>query len=211
MSYTALQMVNRVQRSLRLPFSATVAEYHGALILENINTVQRGMMLDGFVWDDLKQFSHFHTDATNATYAISGAAGEDIDVIRNLQIGYSDPIIKKTDDEFRAIKRGYAGTTGQPLYYRHYSRSVGTLTIELAPSPDAAYQVDTEILVKPPMLTADGDLITLDADAVFYGALMLARQDQGEDATAQMSVFQAKISMLAGSHSDSNLGDMEAV
>lgn len=211
MSYTALQMVNRVQRKMRLPLSAAVTAYHAALILEDINTVQRDLMLDGYVWDELKLLGYFETDATNYIYTLSGSTGQDVDVIRNMEIAGYDPLVKLPDEIFRQMKRSLGTTKNRPLYYRHHSRSDGDLRIELSPTPDAIYQIDTEILMKPSILTADSDLIILDSDAVFLGTLMLARKEQGQDIVTDLAVFQSKLAMLSGSNNDSNLGDVECV
>jgi len=212
MAATALELVKRMQRKLRLPQAGRVTEPHAAIMLECLNSAQRNLLPESYVWDELKVYGSFDTKIGDALYTITGADSNEIDVIRNLEIEDSDPIIHKTDSEFRGIKRAYGSTTGRPLYYRIYSRTGGTsILIEVCPTPDAVYTVNTEALKKPKRLTADGDEIILDEDTLFLAAMFLATDAEGMDFQTALSLYQAKLSLIGENQGESNWGDIEAI
>ncbi len=208
---TAIQMVNRIQSAMRLPQSESLASAHGRLILGHVNTAQRTLLPDACIWDNLKLHGTFMTTPGTALYVIEGTLGREIDQILDLQIGAFGPLEREDDADFRAIKRCYGSGRGRPLYYRIFSRVGGAVQIEVAPIPDAAYAVDTEALCRPKLLTADEDTTVLDDDAIFLGALMLAKSDQGMDVTMDNQAFMAKVFGEVGSQGVSNWGDVEPV
>ncbi len=205
-----LEMIQEVQKELRLPQSTALTDAHAKLILSFLNKVQRNFMLEAVVWDELKIYNSFNTAADTATYLISIGGGAEIEVIRNLQISTNDPIEKLSDEEFRTHKR-LNTTTGQPLKYRIYSRSAGDITVELSPVPDKLYAINYELLKKPVRLTGQNDIPILDADTIVLGAIMLARKEQGDDFQAELMAFQAKLGMQSDTQGESNWQDVEAV
>lgn len=205
----ALSMVNRVQRELRLPLSTAITDSHAQLILSYLNKVQRKLMTKAAVWDELKVYGDFATAAGTATYTTSSASG-DIDVIRNLQIGNDDPLALRSDGDFREYKRNNT-SQAQPVIYRHYARSGGSMVIEVAPVPDAIYTIDTEVLVKPPELVNSTDVPLLDAEIIVLGGIALALDDQGEDNQTELAAFQSALGLHSETEGDSNWGDVEAV
>ncbi len=208
----ALELIRMVQRDLRLPQAAAITEAHAQLLLGFANTVQRDLMLENYVWDEQKVYGHFETEADTALYTVTGSSSYEIDVIRNLQIGTYDPLVWCTDSDFRAHKRTYTSTTARPLYWRVYSRSGGdSIVVEVTPTPDAAYQVDTEALIKPKRLSGAEDETMLDPDIIFLGMMMLARKEQGEDFSGDLAAFQAKLTLQGENQGESNWGDVEAI
>jgi hypothetical protein len=208
----AITLINNIQRELRLPQAAAITEAHAQLILGFINTVQRDLMLENYVWDEQKTYGYFETEADSFLYTVTGSSSYEIDVIRNLQISTYDPLTWCSDSDFRAYKRSYGTTTGRPLYWRVYSRSGGdSIVVELTPTPDAVYQVDTEALIKPKRLSAADDETMLDPDIIFLGALMLARKEQGDDYSGDLAAFQAKLMLQGDNQGESNFGDVEAI
>jgi hypothetical protein len=206
----ALQIINSIQKELRLPMSVVIDEPHAQLLLGFINKVQRSLMLESVVWDELKRYTSFQTSIGVPTYNVSAPGGEDVDIIRSLQIGSNAPLVKLTDEEFRQQKRLTLGN-GLPMFYRHFARNGGIIVVELLPVPDASYQVDASILIKPPMLVNSTDVPLLDPDTIILGAITLARKEQGEDFGLEQAVFQAKLSMQTDTQGESNWGDMVAV
>lgn len=203
---TVLEIIQEVQRRLRMPVSTSLTDAHSQLILSFINTVQRDFMLENIVWDECKVYGSFDTVAGTPTYSIS-VSGQELDVVRNLQIGTNAPIVKYDDDDFREYKRANTGQA-QPLVFRIYSKSGGGITVELCPTPDAVYSVDFEALKKPPRLTAQNETPLLDSDTIIAGALMLAR---GEQEGKEPDSFQAKLALQGDTQGESNWGDAEAV
>jgi len=204
---TALEIINNVQRELRLPISTTVMEPHAKMLLLFANKVMRDFMLEDTTWDELKVFGDFDTVADTFIYTISSPSG-DIDVIRHLQVGSNDPIKKFDDGKFKAYKRSNP-TPARPMVYRHYSRDSAAIQIEVCPVPDAVYTVDVEALIKPPRLVNGTDIPLLDSDTIILGCVMLARKDQGEDYSGDLAAFQAKLSLQSGTQGDSNFSDVE--
>lgn len=208
---TAMEIIHAVQTQLRLPKSAGMTDSHAALLLSFANKVQRDFMTEKTVWDALKVYSMFDTDAGTALCTISATGGRELDVIRSLQIG-SSPLSKITDSDFRAMKRGSQSAQGQPRWYRNYSRqSAGSVVVELLPEPDSAYPVSVEMTIKPPYLVQGSDVPLLDSDTIIAGVLMLAREEQGDDFQAAMALFQVKLGLHSETHGESNWGDVVAV
>lgn len=203
----ALQLVREVQKRLRLPQSSSLAEPHAQLILSYINTVQRDLMTEVGVWDALKVYGEFTTEAGESLYTVA-VEGKEIDVIRYMAVNGSE--IKKVSDEtFRQLKK--YNTTGTPQYYRFYSRTGDSIVVELYPVPDAVYTVEVEALAKPPRLVNDLDTPILDEDAIVAGAVMIAKREQGEDVSQELALFQLKMDMHTDTFIETNFGDVEAV
>ena len=127
-----------------------------------------------------------------------------------MRIGTNPPLEHKTDSDFREMKRVYT-TIGAPLFYRIFSKEAGYVVVEFLPVPDGDYQVDTEILMKPPRLTMDSQEPMLDPDTIILGAIMLARKDQGDDFQTDLGAFQAKLGLQIDNSGESNWGDVDAV
>jgi hypothetical protein len=209
---TALQIVNEVQKRLRLP-QTPQADFatngHSVLLLSFLNMVMRDIMGD-YVWDELKVYDHFHTVDGTATYTVtlSGSPTPELDQLLNLQISTSDPLVKYEDEDFRSYARANT-SEGQPLIYRIRSRTETTVTIELCPTPDAAYQVDIEALRKQPKLVEHGDTPLLDTDLVVEGLFWYAKQEQGEEVAEELEIFKLKLASLSSNAGSS--GDVEAI
>ena len=208
---TVLNIINKVQRALRLPQSTDVTDTHGAMLLDYANDVQRIFMAKKAQWDALKDFTHFHTVDGIATYTLAASsASYEIDTIDDLKIGNYPSLVKLPDSTFRAYKKIYT-EEGQPLFYRIYQRTVGAVKIELLPVPDTAYQVDQELHIKPVVMTAKGDIPMLDADAIFLGVKWLAVHGQGENWQEELAEYFSALSDTASTEADGNWGDVEAV
>ena len=209
----ALEMVNKIQRRLRMPLSQGVTAPHAALILQCVNDAQRNLLPEGCVWDELKVYGGYDTSIGGQLYTIEGFAEKEIDVLRDMTVdGATAPMTQLSDDDFREKKRAFGTTQGQPLYYRIHSRAGGNgVVIELLPIPDAVYTVNTEALIKPPLLTADASEIMLDADTLFLGAMLLVRKEEGLDYDGDLLLFQSKISLVSSTRGESNWQDVEVV
>lgn len=208
---TALGMVQRVQRLLRLPPSSSIAnDQHAQLILDFINQVQRMLMPKQAVYDALKVYGEFSTTAGTSLYTISISNGREIDTVRALRIAAAGQIEPLSDEQFRGQKRN-GQAQGVPQYYRYYQRARSYVVIEVFPVPDGVYAVEAELLFKPPLLVEDAHVPLLDVDTIVAGAVMLARHEQGENMQVEMSVFRESLAADAGTLNESNWRDAEAV
>lgn len=204
-----LQMINEVQKSLRLPQSLEITDPHAQLILSLLNRSQRSMMLEAATWDELKRYGAVALKPGSDTFIITLTTGDEIDYIRSIQYDSGEEIKKIDDDDFRVLKRN--AQTGKPCYYRNFSRSGNNVIIEVYPRPDVEYEAQVELMQKPPRLVNALDLPLLDADTIVLGALMLARAEQGENAQTELMSFQAKVGLLINNSNESNWGDMDPV
>lgn len=205
---TVLELVNEVQRQLRLPISPdVVTDAHARLLVSYANEVQRAYMEEFGVWDELKVYGSFNTVAGTSQYEITLPDDDELDVIRYMGIEGSE-IVKKDDARFRALK--YSNQSRQqPQAYRHLSKEDGQLTIEVTPVPDAIYTIDFEALKKPKRLSSNADVISLDPDTVILGVKFIARYDQGEDYDMASKMFISKLSSQGVSQGESNNGDVD--
>lgn len=206
---TALEMINAVQKELRLPQSTLMTEPHAQLILGFINAVSDLVMEPG-AWHDLGVKGRLMTRSQVGIYGLNPVNVRYVDIVRNLQIGDNPPLEKYTDEEFRAYKRSNTGT-GRPVIYRIYGRAGGALLIEMAPTPDAAYGVDFEALQKQEKSSASTDKQLLDEETILRGTLAMARGEQGLSNATDIAAFQAKLELQIENQSESNWGDVEAV
>ena len=207
---TALEMINKVQRELRLPQSVTL-DTHARLILDYLNDVQRNIMLENYVWDELKVYGEFVTQQSESQYKVAVLNAE-IEQIRSMHIdGQARELEHCNDMRFRELKRIYNTTEGVPYWYRIYKRESDGLVVELLPVPDATYTVKVEALKRPPVMTKVDDTPVLDADAIVAGAKMLAKKNLGLDYSEELAEFQAKLTLLGENQGESNFGDVEAV
>lgn len=207
---TVMEIINEAQKLVRLPQSAAVTDPHAKMCLSWINDVQRNYMTEDAEWDALKVYTTLNTVVGTATYAISIASTE-IDVLKNLQTGTSDPLEPLDDEVFRSYKRSHT-SAGEPKVYRIRSRdAAGSVTVELCPTPDAVYTYDIEAFKKPVKVTAAADVPELDADTVLLGLIMLIQKDKGLDYTGEAAAFKMKMGGRSLSEGDSNFGDVEGV
>lgn len=202
----ALEIVNAIQRRLRMPLSSTITDTHAALILSFVNSVLTNGPGEGYVWDALKWGTTVPTTQGIALYQIA-RTGYEIDVIRHLQIGTNEPIALLPDPAFREYKRFHTAQE-RPLYYRHYGESGGGILIEVTPTPDAAYNVDTETLLKAKRLVLATDIPMIDPELLILGGLALAKEDQGDDFTLAAQEFGTKLAN-ASTRNESNWGDVD--
>lgn len=204
----ALELVREVQKRLRLPQSLSLNDPHAQLILSYINTVQRDLMTEVGVWDALKVYGEFYTEAGEALYTVA-VEGMEIDVIRSLSINGIE-LEKVSDETFRQLKKS-GSEQSFPKVFRFYSRTGSSIVVELFPVPNNTYKVNVEALAKPPRLIQETDIPVLDEDAIVAGAVMLAKREQGEDASQEMALFQLKMDMHTDTFLETNFGDVEPV
>lgn len=202
----ALQIVQEIQKRLRMPQSAAITEKHAVLILSFVNSVLVNGPGEGYVWDELKWVTAIPTVVGQVTYRIE-RSGYELDVLRNLSIGTNPPLSLLSDDLFREYRRLHT-SQGEPKAWRHYSADTGTITIEVSPIPDAVYSIDVEALVKSKRLVLATDVPLIDPEILVLGGLMLAKEDQGDDYTLAGQEYGGKLSG-ASSRNETNWGDVD--
>lgn len=207
---TALQIVNEVQKALRLPQSTLITEAHAQLVLSFLNEMQE-IIMEAARWPELDLkggivlkdgFDIFRLYPTNTA---------SVDIVKRLQIGNSAPLTLVSDEDFREAKRLVYTTDSQPMVYRIYSRAGGVLYIQVAAVPDQDYTVDFEALQKPERLINATDVPILDASTLILGGIAKAKDEQGTGDGLSLEAFKAKLSGQSGNQGDINEGDVVPV
>lgn len=202
---TALQHVNDVQASLRMPLSADFTSPHAKLVLSQINEAIL-LMVEGAVWPEMKIQGKFYTTIGKDLYQVRPANTQGIEIMERMQIGTSVPIEIISDSSFRAYK--LAGPTpAQPLYARIYGRIGDILLLELTPAPDAVYAIDFDAVLKVATLVNTTDIPLLDDAMVLLGGTAFAKKEQGEAFNDDMNIFNAKVMGQRDSISEPNWGE----
>jgi len=208
---TAIQIVQEIQKELRLPQSSDLNDSHAKLLLSFINNVLVNIMADETVWDDLKVSGQFNTAIGVSVYAIMPANVGYVEVIRDLRVLDSAFEIKGLSDERFRTYRAENSTPGEPKRYRREGRAGGMIFIEVCPVPDQAYPISFEILQRPPRLAAATDAPIIDAETILLGAKVLAKESHGRSYDLDLPVFQAKKSSQTVGQGAANWGDVEVV
>lgn len=194
---TVLEIINNVQRGLRLPQTGEVAfstSAHAQLLLGFLNKIS-DLIMEHSPAAELKVSGSFQIVAGMPYYPISLVNfPSGIDVINRLQIGIYEPLVPICDEQMSEYRRSVT-EQGQPLYYRPYSRQGGTMIVEVAPTPDKTYTVSFNGFLRVSRLTASTDIPVLDPDTIELGMLFLAKEDQGEEFQTDLAAFQAKNSL----------------
>jgi len=207
---TALQIVNEVQKQLRLPQSDIITRPHAQLILSFVNDVMLNYMMEAAVFDELKVRGSIALKQGISVYQLWPVNVAGVDVVRSLQIGRYEPLRKLSDEDFREYRR-LVTTEGRPLAYRYYGRAGGALIIEVAPTPDSTYEMEYEVLQRPVKLVDAADVPLLDVDTIIAGTVLLAKIDMGVASQADMAEFQMKLGSQVETHGETNFGDVEVV
>ena len=214
---TAMEIIQEVQKQLRLPVSTSLSQPHAQLLLSFINRVQRELMVEQTIWDELKAMDQFQVLYNNPYASVD--AGEltpgvsaEIDRILYMQVYDSGlpPLTKYNDDDFREYRR-LNTELGQPKIYRIVGKNAFTIDIEVSPSPDKAYTIETEVLRKPKKLgVADaGTTPELNLDAIIIGVKALAEHNQGTLDEIDLAALTGKLSSMGGNDGISSWGDVD--
>jgi len=194
---TVLQIINNVQKELRLPQTGEIAfstSAHAQLLLSFLNKTM-DLIMEHSPSSALSVSGAFQLTQGLQYFPVSPVnISSGIDTLSRLQIGSNEPLMLVTAEQLADYRRTFT-QQGQPLYYRLYNRRGGSMIIEVAPTPDATYTVDFSGLLRVAQLANHDDVPMLDADTVQLGVLWMAKQDQGEEYQTDLAAFQAKISL----------------
>jgi hypothetical protein len=204
---TALEIVNAVQQELRLPQSVTFNDAHGALILSLVNKAII-IMAESGPYPETKVKGSIGLVTGIDVYSIFPVNQGGADIIEDLRIDSGDPLTLLDDASFREQKKETPGS-GQPTFYRYYSRVGGGLVIEAHPTPEKAYVLSYEGILKVNRLINLTDTPLLDADTIILGAIAIAKDEEGLDASSEYSAFQSKFMGISETQGGISAGDVE--
>lgn len=208
---TVLQVINDIQLQLRLPQSSALTDKFAQIILANMNKVLLDLLPEKQIFDHLKVQGSFTINSARPFYRLSPVNVTDIDRITFLRRPDLTFISKAADDiAFRTKADSYNAslTYNEPELYRIAQRDAGLPILEFTPAPDIAYIVSYEVLKQAKELTAVGDYVPLPR-VITAGALMLTKQGQGRDASAEAAIYEAALSNAVSSGANTHMGDFE--
>ncbi len=209
---TALEIVQEVQRELRLPqASGAFSKAHDVLMLIFANKFI-DLTFEAGQWEELDIAGGITLTQGKSVYVIEPANNTFLDVINHMQIGTNVPLKKfMTNDDFRNYAREQSSTQNQPLYMRIYGRQGRSILFEVAPTPDQSYLLDWEGQMKPLKLVNTTDICIFDSDLIIDGTLMLAKEESGLDFSAEADVVRLKTDSRVKSEADDSWGDIQAI
>lgn len=215
MELTALQIVNEVQRDLRLPQSVDFNSAHAKLILSYVNRVQMDIMTPACAWRELQGFATSQTilnaDVQSLTTMMnvtipSAMTFDKLSTINYMGIDTEEILLTSDASQFRKFK---TTTPGKPTHYRvrTYNSATDVLTVEYNCPCDAAYTLTLEGSVKPPLLVLETDVPLLPAETIVIGTILLAKTKQGQDVTFDIAIWKDNFSQISGNNNPG--GDMD--
>ena len=210
---TVLQVVNAVQQKLRMPQSAALNDSLALLILGKMNDVLLNLLPQKNVFDHLKTEGTFTLLQGLDYFRFAPANVVGIDRITRLQKAKLSHIHIVDDQKLKSIKAQLNVNTafqGEPSYARISSRDGGLPILELSCKPDTTYTVSYEAIKTAQELLASvpTGYVPL-PDVVQAGALMLMKQEQGRDATAEAGIYGEALAHQATAGANSDMGDVE--
>ncbi len=208
---TVLQVINAVQLELRLPQSSALTDKFAQIILANMNKVLLDLLPEKQIFDHLKVQGSFTINSARPLYRLSPVNVDTVESITFLRRPDMTYITRAKDDiTFRTAADSYNAslTYSSPEWYRIAQRDHGLPILEFTPAPDVAYIVSYEVLKQAKELTAVTDYVPLPR-VIQAGALMLTKQSQNRDASAEAALYEATLSHAETVGANTFMGDFE--
>ena len=177
---TYLQLVNAVLTRLRESTVSSISlKAYALLIGEFVNDAKR-QVEDAWKWDALNTTITVNTVAGTSTYTVTGIGRRFKDVTINDSTNDSQ-LANVPAQWIRDQQQLSTVQNGAPSYYAWNGTDGTDSKIELYPTPDAAYALKVNAYVPQVDLSADGDVLTIQSEAVIAGAYARALVERGED------------------------------
>ena len=146
------------------------------------------------------------TAAAIATAAANVAAG----AVSTSAAGVITPLSKLNDGAFRELADNYikASTFSAPEAFRIAQRDYNLPFVEIAPIPDKVYTITCEVVKGIEKLTLATEYVPIPL-VVKSGALMLMKQTQGRDASADAAIFGAAMERAGSIEANASFSDVE--
>ncbi len=193
-------MVNQLLRRLRQTPVQTVTESdYSLLCVQFINEAKREVE-DTWQWLSLRTTITVNTELGYSQYILQGVGNSRFKVIE---------VINNTSDYYLEImntkeltKRFMFGNpeSGQPRYYGFNGSDVNNNPIvDVYPIPDAAYEINFNVVIPQNDLENNEDVIKVPHHLVFLGAYVKALVERGEDNSSgyQVALASYKEAVLA--------------
>jgi len=177
---TYLQLVNDVLARLREQAVGTVsANAYSSLIGKFVNDSKR-QVEDAWNWEALHSTLTVTTAAGTSNYTVTGIGRRFKNVTVNDDTN-DTRLLNVPNQWIRDQQQLTTTTNANPAYYA-WNGTDGTDTkIELFPTPNGTYSIKVNAYVPQVDLSADGDVLTVQSEAVIMGAYARALVERGED------------------------------
>jgi hypothetical protein len=186
---TFLTTVNNVLKRLREDTVASVTTTtYSTLIGQFVNDALREVN-DAWDWTVLRQIVNVTTANGTYSYSLTGAGERS----RMLTDNYSgNPAVYNTTNDYRLTLvesadinrfRGLGSSSNaQPTYFAYEGEDGSNdPTVIMYPTPNAAYNIEFNLIIPQDDLSADGDIITVPSKAVEMRAWAYAIAERGEE------------------------------
>lgn len=178
---TYLQIVNSVLRKLRADEVTSVSDTaYSTLISDFVNIAKDEIELT-YKWNVLRDTITVNTVASTFRYILTGAGTQSI--LLDSYNDTEDAQLKSASAEW--LNRQFTDDgvqSGSPEYYGiNGSDSNGDLQVDVYPIPDAAYNLDFNLVLKQADLSADADISLVPSNLIVLKAWSLAVSERGED------------------------------
>lgn len=208
-SKTALQIVNDIQAGLRMPISTDFTGPHAKLVLAQLNDAIDFACSEA-EWPEMNMEMQFVSKTGISVYSIRPSNSATVEHIEDVQVeGSSEPMAIATDRDFVAYRNKNRSIQGEPQYYRIMARAGGTLVIEVAPIPDAAYSIDVRAILAPSRMSLVDDVPLLNSELAYLGGVAFAKHEQGMDYGDDLGKFKAMVAGRSENQSEPNWTSVE--
>ena len=177
---TYLEIVNSVLARLRESSVASVSTTaYSALLGKLVNDAKRKVE-DAWKWDALNTTFTITTASATSNYTVTGIGRRFKDVYLNDTTNDS-PIYNMPHQWIRDQQQLSTVQNGNPIYYAWNGNNGTDSKIELYPTPNGVYTLKMQAYVPQADLSANGDVITIQPEAVIQLAYAMALVERGED------------------------------
>jgi hypothetical protein len=195
---TYLQLVNSVLRKLREDEVATVQATTYSKLIGDLVNIAKDQVETSWQWNSLRYSITVNTVPDVFRYILTGVS--DNPLLLDIWNDTDDFLVRNASIEtLNSLFIDSDVSTGSPyLYGINGVSNDGDLQIDLYPVPDAAYNIDVNMVLKQGDLSVDADVVLVNAQLVILSAWALAISERGEDGgTASNKIEQRYFNALS--------------
>lgn len=176
---TALNIVNKVMRRLRVTEVSSFTDSYTKLILDFVNETKREVG-DAWNWTVFRSIITVTTVNGTTDYALTagGTRFRVLDVYNYTNKYILTPMNENYYNQFALTN---SLTTQAPNNYKINSLSGTDLTVTLFPTPDAAYDIKFRMVIPEEDFVTTTDTTVLPSEPIVLGAWARAISERGED------------------------------
>lgn len=186
---THLEVVNNILIRLRERQVSTVNETNYSALVSVLVNDAKDFVQAAWQWSALRETITINTVADTAVYTITGTDSQStvLDISNTTQKGR---LHYRSHDWFKGNSFNPTAS-GSPMYYVFNGvDAAGHTQLKLAPTPNAAYAIDVDVIKRNGELVNDSDLLKVPHLPVQGLAYAMALEERGED--GGMSAVSAK-------------------